>query len=279
MQAIKVRQLKQLLFKIFKFYILSNLHVAFSLLALYSIFNKNIDNYYAVFLVSSTVLSYNMIRFFSFKTNRFFVKKFVVKYKFWFIGIIVLSTIISFYTFINFTIIIKLLLIPFFGLTLFYNLSFKFLPFDNLRKNGIVKIIIVALVWSGLLVFIPQFLSIYHSGNYLNTCLACIFVFVYVLMLTMSFDQRDLLIDNINLRTLPQLYSRYLIYFYVVFNTILTLIAYAYTQNILEFVIYIIIINLSTFLCYQSTEQKHFYYTAFWIEGLPIFWYIIQLIT
>jgi len=270
--------LKQLLVKIFKFYILSNLHVAFSLLALYNIFNKNIDNYYAVFLVSSTVLSYNMIRFFSFKTNRFFIKKFVIKHQAWFIGIIVLSTFLSFYSFIYFAKIIKLLLIPFFGLTLFYNLNFSFLPFGKLRKNGVIKIVVVALVWSGLLVFIPEFSSIYHSGNYLNTCLVCVFVFIYVLMLTMSFDQRDLLIDNSNLRTLPQLYSKYLIYFYVFFNAILTLIAYVYTDSLLAFSIYIFMINLSVLLCYKSTEHKNFYYTAFWIEGLPILWYFLQLI-
>jgi hypothetical protein len=254
------------------------MHVAFSLLALYALFNDVLNVSYGLFLVSSTILSYNMIRLFSFRTNRFFIKKFVLKHKYWFIGIIILSLITSLYTFVNFTGFIKLLLLPFFGLTLFYNLNFKFFPFSQLRNNGVVKIIVVALVWTGLTVFIPQFLSIYHSGNYLSTCLACIFVFIYIIMLTMSFDQRDLLIDNSNLRTLPQLYSKYLIYFYIVFNTIMTLIAYVYTDSLFAFSIYIFMINLSVFLCYKSTEHKNFYYTAFWIEGLPILWYFLQLI-
>jgi len=278
LQTIKVKQLLQLLNKIIKFYILSNLHVAFSVFSLYAIFNDKINVFYAIFLVSSTVLSYNLIRIFSFRSIRFFIKRFMATYKLIFFSAILLSSILSLFSYYYLPLRTKLILIPFMAMTLFYNLDAKWLPINRLRSNGIVKIMVVAIVWTGIVIIVPHFEYSYFTNKKWFFLLKTAFVFIYIMMLTMSFDQRDLLIDDKNLKTLPQLYKNKLFYFYVVFNILLTLISINIFDTDWQLVISIIMINLSTFLCLKSTEHKSFYYTAFWIEGLPILWYFFSFI-
>lgn len=264
--------------KIFKFYILSNLHVAFSVFSLYVIFNDNINVFNALFLISSTVLSYNLIRLFSFKSNRFFIKRFMVKHKIIFTGAIVLSGILSLYSYYFLSLRVKLILIPFMVMTVVYNLDAKWLPINNLRSNGIVKIMVVAMVWTGLVILAPHYGQLHLTEENLQILLKSAFVFIYIMMLTISFDQRDLLIDAKDLKTIPQLYKKKLFYFYVVFNILLTLISLQIFESKTELFLAILMINLSTYLCLKSNEYKNFYYTAFWIEGLPILWYIFTLI-
>ncbi len=165
----------------------------------------------------------------------------------------------------------KLLLIPFLLITFFYNLDFRYAPIPKLRNNGILKIVSVAAVWSGLIVLIPQ--MVYQNNLKYEWILKSLFVFIYILMLTMSFDQRDLLIDKQSLKTLPQRFSAGLKYIYLIFLLILLILSF-YIFKDKELIISILTIILSVILCSYSHEKKSFYYTAFWIEAIPVFWYL-----
>jgi L-asparagine transporter-like permease len=140
-----------------------------------------------------------------------------------------------------------------------------------LRNNGILKIVSVAAVWSGLIVLIPQ--MVYQNNLKYEWILKSLFVFIYILMLTMSFDQRDLLIDKQSLKTLPQRFSAGLKYIYLIFLLILLILSF-YIFKDKELIISILTIILSVILCSYSHEKKSFYYTAFWIEAIPVFWYL-----
>ena len=263
--------MKQLAVNIFKFYVFINFHVALSVVALYLIFNRETDINYTAFLFFSTVSGYNFIRLFNFKGNRFFIKKFLIKHKKLVLFSLFISSLLSIYYYFRLDTFSRLALIPFMLISFFYNYHFKFAPFMKLRNNGVVKIISVAVVWAGLTTLIPT-LSNGHLSY--ESILKFLWVFFYVILLTLSFDQRDLYIDETELKTIPQLYRSKLLYIYLILSVILGLLSLCIFKE-KELIISFFIITLSAFSGYRSNEYKSYYYTAFWIEALPVFWLLI----
>ncbi len=258
----------------FNFYILLNIHVALSVAALYWVFHPHYSTEYIIFLISGTILSYTIVRLFSFGSNRFFVKRFLAQHKVItaiFMAFVALLNLISYLQLDFWT---QLGLLPFFLITFWYNYDSKWLPFGNIRNYGIIKIMIVALVWTGMVILVP---AIKHPINQTLLLGQSIFVFFFVLMLTLSFDQRDLLIDTSELNTIPRLFGKQLLTIYGILIGILSLTAY-YIFPQTQFIISELIILVSAYFCYQSNEYKSFYYTAFWIEALPILWFFILLL-
>ena len=254
---------------IFNFYILINIHVAISVASLYLIFNPDYNIDYLIYLVSGTIVSYTFIRILSFGANRFFIKKFFAKHRY-IIGIFVgICAIIALFAFIRLPLRMQLALIPFSILTIFYNYSHIHLPFDRLRNNGFAKIFVVSLVWTGLIIIVPATVNIITLPSLL--IYKSLFVFLMVLMLTLSFDQRDLLIDDTDLKTIPRFAGKYLWVFYALFVILISLLNFLIFKSEI-FVLNEIILLVSAFLSFRSNEYKSFYYTAFWIEAIPIFW-------
>ena len=183
----------------------------------------------------------------------------------------VISAIFSLYFFLKINLETQLALIPLFLITFLYNFDYKNLP--RFRDNGIIKILIVGFVWSGLTVLIPNFESL-NKLLLLKTLL----VFLYVVMLTLGFDKRDIVIDDHNLKTIPQLFPNRMFIIYLGFFIILT------GLNFSTFIEPIGILNetvifISTWMSYQSNTEKSFYYTAFWLEAMPILWFLSLLLT
>ncbi len=265
--------MKQFFNYIFNFYIFSNLHVALSVVSLYLIFNNKININYLFFLFLGTIVSYNLMRLISFGSNRFFYKKFLIRNKEIFVFLILVSILLGSYFFWQLPIKIKIYLIPIIIISIFYNFDYKYAPIPALRNNGILKVLIVAFSWSILSVVIPGFMNQYNT-RVAELWVKAGFVFIYILMLTISFDQRDILVDHAKLKTFPRLFGKQIIYFYLLFFILLSFINYALFDGKFFYITTLILI-ISVILCVFSTEKKSFYYTAFWIEALPVFWWIL----
>jgi hypothetical protein len=166
----------------------------------------------------------------------------------------------------------KIYLLPFFIITFFYNLDFRYAPISKLRNNGILKILSVATVWSGLIVIIPGLT--YQTISFDLLLYKTLFVFIYILMLTLSFDQRDLFIDEKQLKTIPQRCKKKLHLIYFIFFIILIYLSFRIFSG-KQLFISLFIVFISTILCSHSNENKSFYYTAFWIEALPVIWFLL----
>ena len=238
-------------------------------MALYLIFNTQLDNNYVVFLLTSTIISYNFIRLISFSSNRFFIRKYYVRYQkiiLIFLGITGIIMLVSFFR-LNLT--TQITLIPLIIITLLYNFDYKNLP--KFRDNGILKIMIVGFVWSGLVVLVPEFQKLNQ-----NLVLRTLLVFFYIVMLTTGFDKRDILIDHSELKTLPQLFPNGMFLIYLLFFTILTGLNYKLYQAS-GFWTNESIILLSVLMSYRSNTEKSFFYTAFWLEAMPIIWLFIHI--
>lgn len=147
-----------------------------------------------------------------------------------------------------------------------------FIKAGKLRAISGFKIYIIAFVWSVTTVIVPfvnEDVMISH-----DVILTAIQRFLYVLIAMLPFEIRDLQYDSIKLSTIPQ---RIGIKLTKVIGFILCVVLFC-----LEFlkislhkgqltVLLIITVLLSLFLLFSKIKQSK-YYSAFWVEAIPIIW-------
>ncbi len=253
---------------IFNLYIILNIHVALAVTALYLVFNPQPDINYMIFLFTSTIISYNFIRFISFAGNRFFIRKYYARYKKLIVLFLGITGLVMLVSFLKLDLTTQFALLPLFIITFLYNFDYKNLP--KFRDNGILKIMIVGFVWAGLTVLVPEFKEL-NNRIVFQTLL----VFFYIIMLTTGFDKRDILIDHSNLKTLPQLFPNRMFLIYLIFFIILTGLNFMLYQT-KDFWVNESVILLSVLMSYRSNTEKSFYYTSFWLEAMPLVWLLVR---
>lgn len=272
----------QLLKRIFSFYIFSNFHVAVAgffatLITIQKYDSKN--SVTAAFVFLSIVISYNFIRFYEIKTLQLkWLSNWMLHYKNKLIAICICCFLIMFYLlfFTNFRINSIWVLLPFGIITLFYavpiyktkniEISFRNFPF--------IKIFSIAFTWAGITVFLP----IYESDTAINNDIFLEFLqrFVLTISITIPFDIRDIKIDFKKLKTLPQtvgivkskLLGTCLMGIFIILEFLKTA---NYFYPISSFLISIIVIGF----LWNSSEKKSKFYTRFWVESVPVFWWFL----
>ncbi len=178
-----------------------------------------------------------------------------------------------------------LLCIAVFGLiTFFYAIPFLPKHFfmdqqQNLRSVSGLKIYLIALVWSGVTVFLPLI-----NNEYLinwDVIITAIQRFVFVVVLMLPFEIRDLAYDSLKLSTVPQKIgiaatkllgaALLLIMFFMEFLKDETSTSWILVLSFVSVVTGLFVV------CSKTGRNK--YYTAFWVEGLPIFWLLLWVLT
>jgi hypothetical protein len=274
-----VKRLKQ----IFNFYINSSIHVA---LAVYSLawitlvqFNLSYDEHVLYFVFYATTVAYNFVKYFGFV--KFHHRQFALFLK-WiqFVSVIALMAMCYYATLLNKS---SLILVSFIGLaTFFYAIPFiprRFLLDEqrNLRQISGLKIYVIAIVWSLTTVLVP----LVNNGVEISAevLLALLRRGIYVVVLMLPFEIRDLKYDSLKLATIPQkigifntkLFGAVLLVFFVVldlFNTI------AMADILLNAVLALVTF---LFLVFAKKNQSK-YYSAFWVESLPVLWLVLLLL-
>lgn len=145
----------------------------------------------------------------------------------------------------------------------------------NLRNRYGLKIFIVGLVWAGVTVLLPYFS--YEAAWQDDLLLNFIQRFLWVVVLTLPFDIRDLVYDSKELGTLPQrmgigrtkVLGLVLVVVIVVLEGFKDYLDVHYILSQL-----VILIATSLLLLFAKTNQSRFYST-FWVEALPIFWLLL----
>lgn len=261
----------------FDFYLDASIHVALAVFSLVQItlitFNISTDNHCSWFLFFGTIATYNFIKY-GFEAEKYFrvanaYHKNIQSFSFLALGLAVYHAY-----FLNFDVWIGIFVLM--SLTGLYALPV--LPkARNLRSLGVLKIFIVALVWSGATVIISS-LSIRNSISW-DVWIESLQRFFFVLILLIPFEIRDLKYDDEKLRTVPQRYG------------------VARTKSIGS--ILVVCFFLSTFLkddisklelmgkgtiffilgglIFSTKKNQTTYYASFWVEGIPILWYIILI--
>ena len=187
--------------RIFDFYIFSNIHVAFAAFCLTKITlieNEIESNLLPFFVLFSTIVSYNLIRFYNASEHKIWLAVFIKKNKNALLGLTFLCLGILIYQsfFLNFKAIISL--IPFGFLTLFYVIPFPWNKSNSftLRSVAFLKLFLIAISYAGITVLFP--LINYRIEVESNEIITFIQRFLFIVAITIPFDIRDLNFDNIN---------------------------------------------------------------------------------
>ena len=149
---------------------------------------------------------------------------------------------------------------------------------QNLRNIGGIKVYLIALVWSGVTVILPIINNHYSwSSDMLLTALQR---FVYIIVLMIPFEIRDLRYDSVKLATIPQMIGimwtkimgviLLLVFFLIIFFKVRT------DQE--EIIISSIIALVTALFVLGSKEDQGKYYSSFFVEGLPILWFLLALL-
>jgi hypothetical protein len=155
-------------------------------------------------------------------------------------------------------------------LVFLYSISFN--GFSNWRNKKGLKIYLVALSWILLTVGIPLASdSCFSISLFLKLGLI---QFVYVWVATLPFEIRDVTIDSSHLKTLPQQLGIFKTKILGIIFLVLVapcLLLFFGTNHEMLFSTFMIFVLLGILL-YYSDPSNSFYYTAFWVEGIPVVW-------
>lgn len=146
----------------------------------------------------------------------------------------------------------------------------------NLRNLAGIKIYIVSICWSGATCMLP-FLEVATPIRWDGpTYLWLIERFLFVLILLFVFDVRDLQEDSETLHTIPQQIGiqrtkQWAYLLSLIFCGIQWYLFHSFWVPLLLLILLIISI-------YFTHPKRSKYYTLFWVESLPICWWILLLI-
>lgn len=263
--------------KIVNFYIFSNLHVAasaFCLVKITLLANGVEENKTALFVFLSTIVAYNFIRFYRMSGIVNWFSEWMDEYKNVLYIISALSLVFAGFLAIQFQLKVFLYLLPFALLTFFYGfpLPFKKIPLRNVPR---IKLFVIGLSFAGVTVIFPLVQNdISLSMNHLLTFIQR---FLFIVLITIPFDIRDLHCDIESLNTLPQKFGVKKAKIIGVLCAILFVLLEFFRQPIddVQLIVGLIVIVISTVFLIFSKEKQSKYFSAFWVESLPIFWFLL----
>lgn len=262
--------------RLLDFYIFSNIHVALAVFCLVKITLLSYEirsNVIPFFCLFSTIASYNLIRMFRVDEVQPWFFEFIKNNKSILVLFTITSALISFLLIFRFRYATLFWCIPFGIVTLFYvnPLGIKKQKL-SLRYIAYVKLFLIAISWAGVTVFIPL---VQHKINIgYNEIIMFVQRFLFVVAITIPFDIRDLTYDKAALKTLPQAIgvtnSKWL-----GFVCLILFLGLTFLRNLIQseqLIIHFIMAVLTLLLLLKSGEDQNKYYSAFFVEGLPMVW-------
>ena len=264
----------------FGFYVFSNVHVAIAAYCLTKITFLEFgfqNEPLALFVFFSTILSYNLIRLFQLdKINSMTAIWIRANKK----GLLVLNMLALsgvFYFASKISMKGLLALFPFFMATVFYVLPIKNKAI-GLRQVPALKLILIAFSWVGITLFFPL-----QEAGHLDVSTQWFYFaqrFLFIIAITIPFDIRDAQFDLPELATLPQVLGVSKAKIVAVMSMLVFILLSAFLNGLQSNLFYtdLTLMLITTGLVLYCTQNRNRFYTAFWIEALPILWYLLFLI-
>ncbi|MEM7380072.1 MAG: hypothetical protein AAF361_02605 [Bacteroidota bacterium] len=262
----------KLLGRVLDFYLDASIHVAlavFCLIYCTAFFLEiRVDEHLALYVLTGTIASYNFIKYgveaekYILVANRYhkniqffsFIALGIALYHAWFLN---LKTWIGIGVLIVLTGLYALPLLP---------------QGQKLRSLGLLKIVLVALIWSGTTVFLPV-LAIDNPIDW-DTGIEGFQRFLLVLVLLVPFEIRDLKYDQPGLRTLPQRLglpgSRA---FGIVVSVVFFFLTFLKDDlNVPELIAKAFLFLILVLMLIYTRREQHRYFSSLWVEAIPILW-------
>jgi len=273
---------------IFDFLINASVWVAIAVTALVGVTYLNLEvavsNNLLCFIFFGTIFGYNFIKYFEkeqvggldfgTKEIRKQFERLTIRKKSTFL-LSVISALISALLFFKLEIKTQLALIIPSVLTFCYAVS---LGYRTLRNISGIKIYVVALVWTITSVLLPVLESEIELSSDIWILLFQRLVFVVVLIL--PFEIRDLSVDDKNLGTLPQGIGVRNTKFYGILLLMVFFFLEFFKDELFEanlIVIPIVFLITMLFLVLSKENQSN-YYSSFFVEGIPIIWFALLMV-
>ncbi len=261
--------------QIVDFYIESSIHVALAACALilitFSGLNTSYDPLVVAFGFFGTIAAYNTIKYAPIITS----KRWFLFPRNGLIGILSLSAYgVAIYCFMQWHTAAQIVAIVALLLTLGY--SFSFFGRLNSGRNWVgFKIFLVALSWMLITFMLPIFAN--EVAISVKTLLLAFQRFVLVYALMCVFEIIDVQFDTLTLKTLPQRIGvqKTKQLGYLLLLLFLGIDAMIQSQWIL--LDFFFVVTIAVFLFF-SNENRSKYYTSFWVESIPIVWWLVQKI-
>lgn len=272
-----------LLRQLFNFYINASIHVALSVFSLTWItlieYQVPYDANVLFFVFFSSVTGYNFVKYFG--IAKFHHRSLAT----WLKAIQVFSffsfLLLCYYT-LKLNTVSLMYILGFALITFFYAIPLlpKHLFVDhkhNLRSVSGLKVYLIALVWSGVTVFLPLINN--HYAIDAGVVITGIQRFLFIIALMLPFEIRDLRYDSLKLATIPQKIGVR----WTKIMGILLLICFCFLEffkkNLtLHYRIILCAITIITmvFVMFSKKDQGA-YYSSFFVEGLPVLWLMMLL--
>ena len=274
-----MRILKQLL----DFYINASIHVALAVYALSWItlieFGIAYDESVLYFNFFATISGYNFIKYFGLAKfhHRSLANWLKVIQVFSFFCFLLLCYYTFHLEFITWLYILSMGLITFFYAIPFLPRNVFVDKNQNLRQISGLKIYVIAFVWSVVTVILPTVNNEYTL--HMDVFVTFFQRFVFILVLMIPFEIRDLRYDSIKLSTIPQrigIRKTKLIGIGLLVLFFLSEFMKDHTSQVHLFVLGMVMVITLLFVI-LSKEDQNKYYSALWVEGIPVFWLLLIL--
>jgi len=270
--------------RIFDFYINSSIHVALSVFSLAWItlleFELPYDKNVLFFIFFASITGYNFVKFFG--LAKFHHRSLATWLKY-----IQLFSLVCFLLMCYYVLQLEqttLVYISVFGVVTFLY-AIPFLPKkifldekQNLRSLSGLKVYVIAIVWCGVTVFLPL-----ANADFLmnwDVSITAIQRFVYVLVLMLPFEIRDLQYDSVKLATIPQQIG--------VKKTkligVLLLMVFFFLDylkddiQLMNLLVLLAITAITLLSVVLAKKEQSKYYSAFFVEGIPVLWLLLVLV-
>lgn len=270
--------------QLFNFYINSSVHVALSVYSLSWItllesdipYDENIlyFNFYA------TITGYNFVKYFG--VAKFHHRRLTT----WLKSIQLFSlTCFVFMCFYAYQLEFETLIyIGGFGLlTFLYAIPFlpKHIFLDsqqNLRSIGGLKIYLIALMWSGVTVFLPLINN--DALLDIDVMVAGVQRYLFIMALMLPFEIRDLQYDSLKLSTIPQKIGITKTKLMGVLLISLFCLLQFFKDELIAIESWVLITSglLTGLLIVLARKEQGRFYSSFYVEGLPILWLVLLLL-
>lgn len=249
--------------QIFDLYIKSSLHVAFAFFSFVKVvelsLNISSNLFLEVAIFSGSVLGYNVLKYFEFWNST----KFSLNKNISVLGITIVAFLTFVFCFFQLKISFQLAFLQVFFLVLLY-------PF--LRNFWFLKTGIVSFCVTYVVCYIP---TLDTKMLFFYDTILQVKLFFLICALLIPFEIYDSQHDAVTLQTIPQKFgvkkTKYLGYLFLICFCIISLLL---QYEILDIVIAIVI---GLFIRFSSTKNTK-YYTSFWVESIPILWWLILVL-
>lgn len=263
--------------RLFAFYINSSIHVALAVMALTAItvweFNLVVTKELYMFVFFGAITGYNFVKYA--KIAGLHHRNLAYSLK-----AIQLFSALSFILFLVAVFSLQwnvLLIAASFGIPTFFY-AVPLIRHKNLRSFTGIKIFIVAFVWAGITVIVPVIAA--QNGVSEDVILTFFQRIIIVVVLMLPFEIRDIPYDSLNLKTLPQqigvwgtkLLGEILLLICLLFEFFKHASEIAYIVSLLMF-----LVILGSLLIISKAHQSR-YFASFWIEGLPVLWWLFYML-